>query len=209
MDTADSNKVALPKLWGISGRAGVGKDAVATFILKHTSVFSEEAGYQYIGNYEVKKFAAKLKQIAGILTGVNTHDFESQEFKKQLIGPDWGDLTYRKLLQVLGTEGIRDALHENAWVNALFADFVKDESHWVISDCRFPNEAQAIKDRGGIVIRVERPGLDSKDTHPTETALDDWEFDHVIVNDGDLAELEEKVMTLLNELQEGNMQQVW
>jgi hypothetical protein len=29
--------------------------------------------------------------------------------------------------------------------------------NWIITDVRFPNEAKAIKDRGGIVIRVDRP----------------------------------------------------
>lgn len=89
--------------------------------------------------------------------------------------------------------------------------------NWIITDVRFPNEVQAIKDRGGIVIRVNRPEtwkstgcviMDmssndrSKDVvikyteHPSETALDDYEFDIVVENDGSIEELVEKVKKL-------------
>ena len=80
------------------------------------------------------------------------------------MGPDW-DMTYREFLQKLGTEAMRDGLHTNVWVNALFADYiphkkeggfqrsVKDTNgipydfeyeveypNWIITDMRFPNE---------------------------------------------------------------------
>lgn len=83
-------------------------------------------------------------------------------------------LTPRLLLQIIGTECIRDKVHPNAWVNALFADY-KYEIHrsevptraagfidqhvypnWIITDMRFPNELEAVKSRGGITIRVNR-----------------------------------------------------
>ena len=128
-------------------------------------------------------------------------------------------LTPRLLLQLLGTEAGRQIIHPNIWLNALFADY-KPYSYsqkicmghdamvhkgdlfpnWIITDCRFPNEAQAIKDRGGVVIRVKRDvcGIRDikKDLHPSETALDDYEFDHVIDNNGSIEELVEKVKQL-------------
>ena len=76
------------------------------------------------------------------------------------------------------------------------------ESNWIITDVRFPNEAQAIKDRGGIVIRVNRLDVDKFTTnfpqtlHPSETALDDYKFDHVIDNNGSLEELIGKIKQL-------------
>lgn len=144
-------------------------------------------------------------------------------------------LTPRKLLQLLGTECGREIIHPNIWVNALFADYVCDncgqqecptgEEHtgqmidssfpnWIITDVRFPNEAQAIKDRGGIVIRVNRFKIITKtlpdgtecsfipnplfdgEEHPSETALDDYEFDHVIDNNGSIDELIGKIKQL-------------
>ena len=116
-------------------------------------------------------------------------------------------LTPRKILQLLGTEAGRHIIHPNIWVNALFADYnplgfdykgsVDKEiegswvyPNWIITDVRFPNEAQAIKDKGGIMIRINRPQFMAngrvivKDEHESETALDDYDgFDYVIEND--------------------------
>jgi len=128
-------------------------------------------------------------------------------------------LTPRKLLQLLGTEAGRQIIHPNIWINALFADYktlgfgdgdvaVLEFPNWIITDVRFPNEAQAIKDRGGIVIRVNRTrtvmvkgvkyflGHDGLPEHDSETALDDYDFDHVIENNGSIEELVEKVKQL-------------
>ncbi len=72
-------------------------------------------------------------------------------------------LTPRRLLQLIGTECGRQIIHPNIWINALMKDYRDDIKHlegrypnWVISDVRFPNEVKAIKDRGGIVIRLHR-----------------------------------------------------
>jgi hypothetical protein len=46
-------------------------------------------------------------------------DFESQEFKNEKLGPEWGDMTVRDMLQKIGTESLRDNLHPDVWVNAL------------------------------------------------------------------------------------------
>lgn len=141
-------------------------------------------------------------------------------------------LTVRKLLQLMGTDACRNIIHENIWVNSLFVGY-KDESeqyytgiedsgvketayekpvypNWIISDCRYPNEAQAIKDRGGIVVRINRPiasGSKMIDKigefkvkgglHASETSLDTWEFDYIIDNSGTIEELLEQVRTML------------
>ena len=137
-------------------------------------------------------------------------------------------LTPRLIMQLLGTECGREIIHQNCWVNALFSKYkltkplglqghTWDEGklpNWIITDVRFPNEAQAIKDRGGIVIRVNRGerecncGLKEsehdkvrhafipKEEHPSETALDGWDFDYVIENNGSMEELIKKVEQL-------------
>jgi len=159
-------------------------------------------------------------------------------------------MTPRLLLQLLGTDCGRDIIHPNIWVNSLFADYKPQDSlkgvlftlrdgstkfvesalsypSWIITDCRFPNEAEAVKSRGGIVIRVERPleikvqhsGREDDFTiekfdptnekhvtfkkgyelnqHASETGLDDYQgFDHVVINDGTIEELVEKIRNL-------------
>ena len=123
-------------------------------------------------------------------------------------------LTPRELLQIIGTECIRDKVHPNAWVNALFADykscslpdettFIDDEgfirknsSQWIITDMRFPNELEAVKRRGGITIRVNRPGL-AESNHESETSLDSAIFDYIINNDSSIEDLIHTVSLIL------------
>lgn len=180
--------------------------------------------------WEIKKWAGKLKTIASILTGIPQEKFEDQEFKKTSLGPEWNRVEYeynhgsytnphtvpmtvRDLLQKLGTDGLRNGLHEETWVNALMADYKPTQvqwsdgpiggyedgpmPNWIITDTRFPNEARAIKRAGGIVIRVDRPGVKAVNAHPSETGLDGWDFDHKIMNGSDIVSLMFSLNTIL------------
>jgi hypothetical protein len=128
-----------------------------------------------------------------------------------------GSITVRQLLQEFGTEACRNNVHPNFWVNALFSDYrysgkvdsieatASDGGYyskqtyneefpdWIITDMRFPNELNAIKDRGGITVRVERgihPNNPSiAQNHISETALDNATFDYTIDNNGSMADL--------------------
>lgn len=71
--------------------------------------------------------------------------------------------------------------------------------NWIITDMRFPNELQAVKDRGGITIRVNRPGL-VESNHLSETILDSATFDFVINNDKDIKHLINEVRKILEKL---------
>lgn len=204
---------------GISGRINSGKDTIGE-IIQGLSITN--GGREF----EIKKFAAKLKTIASLLTGIDVKDFEDQEFKKSLLGSEWGTvrtnplnaipvfenvqfnelMSVRELLQKLGTDALRDNLHEDVWVNALFSDYKPPKmseynpSNWIITDMRFPNEMNAIVEKNGITIRVTRPVKKSKTTarlHPSETSLDNAEFDYEIINDGSIDDLIEKVRQIL------------
>jgi len=178
---------------GISGRIASGKNTVGDIIEKLCLTNNGP-------KFEQKSFAEKIKQIASLLTGIPVEDFEDQEFKKSYLGSEWGTvqqvplnsippfadiqfnalMSVRELLQKLGTEAMRDGLHKEVWVNALFADYkatpnkTMDESfmeqfvtgssairytypNWIITDMRFPNEMEAVVERKGITIRVVRP----------------------------------------------------
>jgi hypothetical protein len=201
------------KLIGISGKIGSGKDEVFNIIKE----------VMPLENWENQKFAKALKVIAGMLLGVSPDRLEDRDFKEGELGEEWWcydipgkglfprncftanednriaeqrylvKLTPRVILQKLGTEGGRMAIHPNIWVNALFANF-DEHCDWVVTDVRFLNEVQAIKDRGGIVIRVNRPGHEGTGSHLSETALDGYRgFDYVINNDGTLEDLKKSV----------------
>jgi dephospho-CoA kinase len=77
--------------------------------------------------------------------------------------------------------------------------------NWIITDLRFPNEYDAVKEKGGITIRVNRPrkGFTNEkllaELHPSETALDNHQFDYVIDNSGSIEELIKKVREILTQ----------
>ena len=146
----------------------------------------------------------------GSLISYNENSKRSDE---DLIKP-----TPRLLMQLLGTECGREILHPNIWVNSVFADYRRslrnvknvpttgmrtsmlqaDYPNWIITDVRFPNEADAIKQRDGVIIRVNSGRCNNDDNHPSETGLDKYmNFDYIISNDGSIEQLIEKVRRIL------------
>lgn len=161
--------------------------------------------------YKNKKFADKVKLIVSEILGVTVRKLEDREFKNTPLSKQWWyydingakisynttdytpeervelasflvKLTPRKLFQLVGTEGGRDIIHPDVWVNATLNSYVvNDEGQlpsWVISDLRFENEYQAIKALGGITIRMVRYKTFSEwlDTYSiTIVDMDDYE----------------------------------
>lgn len=181
----------------LSGKLQSGKDLTGS-IIQYLSItkpfphlsFEDFRKFNIEGLWEVKRFAGKVKQIASILTGIPVADFEKIEVKNSKLGPEWNYMTVRELLQKLGTDAIRDKLHLNAWVNALFSDY-QPSYDWIITDMRFGNELCAVKERGGITIRLTRnvPASFKIANHISETALDHASFDFVIENNGTVDDL--------------------
>lgn len=200
----------MTNLIGISARSGGGKDTVGQIIqyltdmdrVGYTHSPSEKDLQHYLNNrhdltasWRIRKFADRLKECAGIIIQIPRATFEDHDVKNGLISEDWGDLTVRKFLQLFGTE-VGRSIHPNFWINALFADYKKtalkwdvdgnstvdNYPNWIITDCRFHNEAEAIRSRGGILIRLRR-NYDVPSEHSSETDLDDYpHFNHYIDN---------------------------
>ena len=164
-------------LIGISGKIGAGKDTFANELKK------------IIPTLTIHKYADKLKQVAALITGYE--DQYSQEGKNVFM-PEW-NMTVGEFQQKLGTDAVRNGINQDAWIIALFAEYDKPKyvainrcadsptkqvkRDWVITDVRFPNEAEAILRRNGILVRIDGTRLtDSKRNlnHISETALDDW-----------------------------------
>jgi len=206
-----------PNIIAFSGKMGAGKDTAAELFMlalvnEHMRRISSEEldvslrGTVLSGKWKVKKFAYKLKKIASTLCGAEVEQLDNQEFKKRTMGKEWNFMTYREFLQRLGTEAIRTGIHPDAWVNALFADYHSTMSHWLITDCRFQNEANAVTRHGGIVVRIENPRLPiQEDPHPSETELDDYPFHYTIVNDGTMEEFYEKIQKMIDFYQLDNV----
>lgn len=69
------------------------------------------------------------------------------------------DKTPRFAMQTIGTEWGRDTIATDLWLRAWQAglDRVPAGVNVVVDDCRFPNEAEAVRAAGGIIVRIVRP----------------------------------------------------
>jgi hypothetical protein len=105
----------------------------------------------------------------------------------------------RRLMQRFGTEVGRKMFGEDFWIKMALRDLRKDE-RIVISDVRYPNEAEAIKQLGGQVWRINRHNHSAVNGHASEHAMDNYMFNHVIYNDGTIDDLSDEVFMLAHEL---------
>ena len=153
-----------------------------------------------------ESFAKRLRSCLYTITGddrIFALDDETKNSLSTIKDAEGNYYTIRQLLQKFGTEVGRN-ISSNLWVDALMNDYIKAKSDgyeedWIVTDVRFQNEANAIRENGGILIRINRnTGLN--DTHISETALDDYkDFDLVIDNNGTLDELIDKVYNFMKE----------
>jgi hypothetical protein len=163
-------------LIGVSGKKRAGKDTAGKFLV-------EDHGFKAMA------FAEPLKEAAKIIFGWTEEHVNGR--LKEVIDPFWG-FSPRWALQHMGTEAMRKVIDDQIWVKATMRKalpLVKAGGNVVITDVRFPNEANAIREAGGQLWRVERQGLETSD-HASETALDDFgPWDKVIENHGTIANL--------------------
>jgi hypothetical protein len=161
---------------GVSGYAQSGKDEIA------------KVAFEY--GFERAAFADTLREALVALNpllgiGVRVKDLV------MLMGWEQAKRTsaeLRMLLQRMGTEAGREIFGENIWVNKTLGG-LDPSKNYIITDVRYQNEADAIRDLDGQVWRVKRPGTGPVNKHKSEVDLDDYNFDFTIKNDGDLENL--------------------
>ena len=93
----------------------------------------------------------------------------------------------RNLLQTLGV-GARHVFNDQFWVSQGLSGLAAGDKI-VITDVRFPNEADAIKDLGGQIWRVKRLGISAVNGHVSETAMDGYKVDQIFINNGSIEDL--------------------
>lgn len=139
------------KVIGILGFIGSGKNTVASYI-------RDKYGFHQ------KSFAGPLKDACSVIFNwpreLLEGDTEQSRIFRELKDEWWSnalgyEITPRLMLQKLGTEAGRDVLGKDIWVSSTVSGFLPGEQY-VISDCRFPNEIQAIRACGGKLIWVTR-----------------------------------------------------
>lgn len=183
--------MTVPNVVALSGYARSGKDSVATVLARY--------------GYEKRAFAGPLREALHRLNPVIGADGLTLRqarlgFEDPMSAEAWEHVKarfpeVRRLLQVLGTEVGRDLIGENLWAD-LGTRGIGPGNRVVFTDCRFPNEAEAVRKLGGEVWRIERPRNTPANGHCSETAMDDWAYDLVLHNTGTRAELETAVHRL-------------
>lgn len=166
-----------------------------------------EEWWYYTHEYDDRLFDTKEKAIktaSYYYVNIGKHSISLNDWLEKIIVIH--KPTPRFLMQHIGTDLFRNQLHPNCWVNATMTDYIPVERElkgslfypqWIISDVRFPNEAQAIKERGGILIQLIRKDAPISD-HISETALDNYNnFNYIIKNNETVEDLKNQIENIL------------
>lgn len=198
-------------IFGLSAPANSGKDVVANYIV-------DKYGFTKIA------FADKIKRILQDLYQLSDEQLWGESKNRSIFDtryktPDGSYLTARLGSQAFGDCG--RSLYEKTWVKATIDDVIKLHDHYfwdykyskgvykniwspnkkniIITDCRYINEMNAIKDIGGKVLRIKRLNSGLKDIsgkHSSEVnqvqVLDSY-FDHILINNSSLVDLYKKI----------------
>ena len=197
---------------GICGLIGSGKGTVADILVEH--------------NFKKVSFADKLKDGVSTIFGwdrdlLEGDTDESRQWREQR-DDFWSnetemEITPRLVLQLFGTDCMRDGFNDGVWVSLLKKTILDNPGNYVIPDVRFQNEQQMIRDIGGEVWWVKRGDnpewwskavLDTQtgsnfmaeeDVHPSEWKWADTNdrFDEIIYNDSTMSELKHQVLARL------------
>lgn len=203
-----------PRVIGIVGLIGSGKGTIGD-ILK---------GY----GYQPYSFAAKLKDVLALLFSWPREMLEgdTEESRKWRNEPDewWAKelgipgFNARMAMQMVGTDAIRNNLSQNIWASVVKNHIQSNSTQkFVITDCRFPNEIEVVRDLGGMVWEVtrgdkpywyqeaaeyNRGGLRDLPSILSTQHESEWRWigsatDHEILNNGTFADLARSVECLL------------
>ena len=146
----------MKKLIAITALRGSGKDTTADYIIKNYP------------NWEKDSFAGTLKDAVSAIFGLDRKMLAGETAEDRAIRekPDeyWSEklgyeVTPRMLLQKIGTDILRDCFDKNIWINSLEHKLMNTDKNAIITDCRFKNEIDALKELGAIFIRIERDPL--------------------------------------------------
>jgi hypothetical protein len=206
---------------GVTGLIGSGKDTIADYLVTHN-------GFKRVS------FASSLKDAVSsvfgwdreMLEGTTKSSREWRELKDEWWSNRLGmNITPRWVLQYWGTDVLRNHFHNDIWVASVENKLRQAKDDIVITDCRFANEVNAIKDSGGITMRVSRGDnpdwyqyaidynkgpngnsmwsiskskLDHVGIHASEYSSVGLEYDHYIDNNGSIDDLHSQVKSIIN-----------
>jgi hypothetical protein len=170
---------------GLGGHARSGKDTVAAYLI-------ERYGFvRYAFADAVRTAALALDPIIYTIPSFYVNGAPEPVRLSEIVAADgWEDAKampeVRRTLQRFGM-GVRD-IDPAFWIKATMAQLADETRPVVVTDVRFPNEVEAVRARGGLFVRVRRPGA-TGNGHISEHANDHIAADVEINNAGSLADL--------------------
>lgn len=190
MNYAHNNNVLI----GINGASGSGKSTAVEFLKSHYQLT------EYI-------LADPIKKI-GLVLGFKYEELYGTQEQKMQINEFWG-ISGREFMQKFGTEIGREKLREiipqmnKVWIR-LFEKYCEEnkDKNIIVSDVRRGDEADSIKERNGIIIKIIRPNNDKWEVlgkehkkHSSETAMEKEIIpDYTIINSGSLELLRKRII---------------
>jgi len=176
---------------GVSGKARSGKNTFTEMLQKELDnlghLFVDMAYADELKLRVMHDFNLSYEQVYGKLKEVPDHRYAKGNLSSNPYEAFW---TPREILQYIGTEGFRK-IDSKFWIRQLFnkinTGLIRDV---IVTDCRFPDEVDAIIEAGGIHIRVERDNKDfvADTQHLSETALDNYNNTYCIINNNSTLE---------------------
>ena len=199
---------------GICGFIGCGKDTAADYLVN-------------FHQFKRDSFAAPLKDAVSAVFGwdrdlLEGRTKESRAWREQR--DDWWsdrlglEVTPRHILQQWGTEVCRRAFHDDIWIASLENKLRNTKDNIVISDCRFYNEIEAIRQQGGKIVWIQRgviphwydiackankgdtkarAWLEEEKIHASEYSWAGTKFDYMVDNNGSIDHLYNQIKSLV------------
>lgn len=195
------------KIIGVSGKARSGKDESTKILAELTGyntytladpikeiineIFGWDDRHAYGELKEVltyvswpihKPLVATLRKHLGEYLADHTDSYLYNKFIEIILNNDpWTfiEISPRMAYQRFGTDFARKLINENVWL-----DLIPD-GNVIISDVRFNNESEYIRDNGGTIIHIEReimPDGVKVNEHESENGIDKKECDFTVIN---------------------------
>jgi len=161
-----------PILIGLAGPARSGKSTAADHLVRNHLL-------------EHYAFADPLRSGLMEIFNLDPDDFEGAS-KEQPV--EWLGRSPRELMQSMGTEWARQLVHPDVWVKIAeqnlnyLQNTLSSVVGFVVSDVRFENEAQFIRQRGGTIVHIVRPDAPAVNPHVSEAGIQHQPGDITVYN---------------------------
>lgn len=191
-----------PFILSITGKKGCGKDTLANII----KTYVEPMDFKV----EIRPMAAYLKDVLAVMLNTPRDRFEDRDFKESLSAvKGWG--TNREVMQNVG-QALRDSFISTVWIDLWLRDYYASLGSGnlesppdliIVPDIRMDNEAEMVKELGGIVVKLEYGILaekiyEHKDNNITERGISKTLIDYTVGTDAIIKSMEGSVFDMIN-----------